>query len=384
MKFIFFGNDWLADNRTSSHHIAKRLATRYPVLYVEVPGLKAPGASTRDLGKIIEKLRMTFQPPQLVAPHFWRMTLPQIPFRRNASLRAINRWLSRLLMRRAMRNFDFRHAIAWFHLPHPGFLAKQLDEQLTVFYCIDDYSNLPDVDSNAIQQMDDKLTAAADIVFAANQSLMDTHRIRDRNVFLSPHGVDAEMFTPSTTSGAKIPEEANRLQRPVIGWWGVIDSRVDVRLLKELALARPDWTILLIGRVATDVSVLRRLPNIVFAGPKPYAELPAWANTIDVCILPYSQSPWLCHASPFKLREYLSAGKPVVSTLFPEARIFASLVHVAADGPRFVHAIEESLAADSAELATLRRKAVGADTWDATVFHALEKVEAEIQSFPRS
>ncbi len=85
MEFIYFGNDWFAENRTSSHHIAKRLGAKFPILYVEVPGLKAPQVNSRDMLKVFEKLRMAFRPPQLVAPHFWRMTLPQIPFRRFAA-----------------------------------------------------------------------------------------------------------------------------------------------------------------------------------------------------------------------------------------------------------------------------------------------------------
>ena len=81
-----------------------------------------------------------------------------------------------MLMRRAIRRLGFNDAVAWFHVPHPGFLAKQLGEKLTVFYCIDEYSKLPDVDTTAVQAMDDELTIAADIVFACNRKLVDTRR----------------------------------------------------------------------------------------------------------------------------------------------------------------------------------------------------------------
>jgi glycosyltransferase involved in cell wall biosynthesis len=380
MKFIHFGNDWFAENRTSSHHIAKRIGARYPMLYVEVPGLKKPKASMRDLRKIVEKLRMTFQSPQLVAPHFWRMTLPQMPLRRFALIRGGNRMLSRFLIRRAIRSLDFNAAIAWFHVPHPGFLAKQLGEKLTVFYCVDDYSRLPGVDEIAVQDMDDTLTATADIVFTCNRRLMETHSQHNGNVHLSPHGVDTEMFALSTSPETEIPEEANELRRPVIGWWGVLDPRVDISILEHLAVARPNWTILLIGRVAVDVSALSRLANVVLVGTKAYTDLPRWAKAINVCILPYAQSFWRERSSPLKLQEYLAAGKPIVSTPFPEARMFGSLVQVVADGPGFVCAIEEALATDTPERAALRQQAVRSNTWDATIENVLEKLEAELRA----
>src|SRR5579864_9031638 len=78
---IYFGNDWFAENRTSSHHIARRLAESFPLLYVETPGLRAPKATSRDLCKLSKILRLAFQSPRKVGPQMWLITLPQIPFR---------------------------------------------------------------------------------------------------------------------------------------------------------------------------------------------------------------------------------------------------------------------------------------------------------------
>ena len=378
MEFIYFGNDWFAENRTSSHHIAKRLGARFPMLYVEVPGLRAPKVNTRDLHKLLKKLRMTFQPPQLVAPHFWRMTLPQIPFRRFAAIRAVNRTFSRILICRAIRRLGFHDAVAWFHVPHPGFLAKQLGEKLTVFYCIDEYSKLPDVDGTAVQAMDDELTAAADIVFTCNQSLLETHRSRNANIHVSPHGVDTELFAQANSPSTQIPEEVKGWSRPIIGFWGLVDQRVDLSILEGIARARPHWTVLLIGHVAVDASALRRMPNVVFAGVKPYAELPNWAKAIDVCILPYTRTSLNTQASPLKLREYLASGKPIIAVPLPEAELLGRVVQIAVDGPGFVRAIEAALAVDTPDLVALRQKAVEGDTWDATVANVLGKLEEEL------
>ncbi len=377
MEFIYFGNDWTAENRTSSHHIAKRLGASFPVLYVEVPGLRAPKANTRDFFKLLKKLRMTFQPPQPIGPHFWRMTLPQIPFRRFAFLRAINRSFSAMLMCRAIRRLGFKDAVAWFHVPHPGFLAKKMGEKLTVFYCIDEYSKLPDVDVTAVQAMDDELTRAADIVFACNQKLVDGHRPLNANVHLSPHGVDTELFGLALSADTEIPEEAKGLSRPIIGFWGLVDRWVDLAILEEIARSRPSWTVLLIGRVAVDVSALKRLPNVVFAGTKSYAQLPNWAKAIDVCLLPFTRTSLMVQSSPLKLREYLAAGKPTVAVPLPESMLLGKALYTAEDGMGFVRAIEEALAENSPELIAYRQKAVEGNTWDATVANALKKIEAE-------
>lgn len=378
MEFIYFGNDWFAENRTSSHHIAKRLGAKFPMLYVEVPGLRAPKANTRDLLKLLKKLRMTFQKPQMVAPHFWRMTLPQIPFRRSAAIRALNRAFSRMLIRSAIRRLGFTEAVAWFHVPHPGFLAKQLGEKLTVFYCIDEYSKLPDVDATAVQNMDDQLTKAADIVFACSQKLVDGHRSLNANVHLSPHGVDTELFALATSPDTQIPEEAKGMSRPIIGFWGLLDRWVDLAILEDIARARPEWTILLIGRVAVDAPALRRMPNVVFAGTKPYSQLPNWAKAMDVCILPFTRTSLMVQSSPLKLREYLAAGKPTVAVPLPETLLLGKTVYTAEDGPGFVRAIDEALAADSPELAAFRQKSVEGNTWDATVTNVLEKLQTEL------
>jgi glycosyltransferase involved in cell wall biosynthesis len=377
MEFIYFGNDWFAENRTSSHHIAKRLGAKFPILYVEVPGLRAPKANARDLRKLFKKLRRAFQPPEMVDPHFWLMTLPQIPFRRIPGITALNRVLSRFLIRRAIRRLGFKNTVAWFHVPHPGFLAKQLGERLTIFYCIDEYSKLPDVDSGAIQAMDDELTAAADIVFVCSQGLLETHQPRNANTYLSPHGVDTELFALATSPETEIPDEMKGASGPIIGFWGLLERWVDLSILEHIARARPDWTILLIGRAAVDVSALKRLPNVILVGTKPYSELPKWAKMIDVCILPFARTSLMLQSNPLKLREYLAAGKPVVSVPLPEVEQFGDLVQTAMDGPGFVRAIEGVLGTDTPELILKRQRAVEGNTWNATVGNVLKKLEAE-------
>jgi glycosyltransferase involved in cell wall biosynthesis len=226
--------------------------------------------------------------------------------------------------------------------------------------------------------MDDELTVAADIVFTCNQSLLEARRSLNANIHVSPHGVDTEVFARANSPDTQIPEEVKGMSRPIIGFWGLIDRWVDLSILEYIARARPDWTILLIGRVAVDVSVLKRMPNVVFAGTKPYSELPKWAKAIDVCILPFTRTSLMMQSSPLKLREYLAAGKPTVAVPLPESKLLGEVVQTAEDGPEFVRVIEEALAANSPELVELRQKSVEGNTWDATVANVVLKLQAEL------
>ena len=122
---------------------------------------------------------------------------------------------------------------------------------------------------------------------------------------------------------------------------------------------------------------LESLPNVVFAGVRPYAELPNWAKAIDVCILPYIQTPLVLQSSPLKLREYLASGKAIVSVPLPETTLLGDAVETAVDGPGFVAAIEAALAADNPELIAVRQRAIEGNTWEAVVAKVLEKIEAE-------
>src|SRR5262245_2217684 len=114
LSIVYFGNDWSAENRTSSHHIAERLAARMPLLYIDSPGLRAPKASGRDFRKIFRKLASALRPPRPIGPHMWHMSTPQIPFRRLPLINSLNRFLGQSLVKRALRRLGFRDLISWF------------------------------------------------------------------------------------------------------------------------------------------------------------------------------------------------------------------------------------------------------------------------------
>ncbi len=373
---IYFGNDWNAENRTSSHHIAARLARRHPLLYVDCPGLRAPKASGRDVKKLLKKLTQAASLPRKVGEQTWHMVLPQFPFRRLPLAPELNRELGALLVRRAARHLGMERPLLWFAVPHPGILLGHLGERSSVYYCIDDYSALPDVDKEQIRALDRRLTEKAKQVFVSAQTLFDAKKGMNANVVYSPHGVDVEHFGRAADPEFPIAEPARSLGHPVIGFFGLIEGWIDLELLHFLAKSRPSWTFLLIGRVAVDVTSLEKLGNVVFPGPQPYDTLPSWARAFDVAIYPGGQNEFVRNANPLKIREYLATGKPVVSVWSREVERFSNVVRIARTQEDFLREIDDALANDTGEAREERLRTVAKMSWDARVDEVMAQVEA--------
>ena len=374
LGIVYFGNDWHAENRTSSHHIATRLAQSMPVLYVDSPGMRAPNASGRDFKRALRKITAALRPPERISATLWHCTVPQLPFRRIPGVDAFNRVFGQWAVRRALRSTGITRRISWFVVPHPGFMAKRLGEEMCVFYCIDDYAAHPGVDTALIAQRDEDLSRKADVLFVAPPALVEAKRALNPATFFSPHGVDAALFGMAQDPATEIPAPARSLGTPVIGYIGSVHEWIDLELIAWLAMQRPHWSFLLVGHAAADVSTLRALPNVHLVGTQPYTTLPAWAKSFDAAIIPYRLNRQVANANPLKLREYLATGKPIVSVRNPEIEKFSGLVHIADDRDGFLSALDDAIANDDPAAAAQRMAAVADQTWDARVTAILDTV----------
>jgi glycosyltransferase involved in cell wall biosynthesis len=380
---IYFGNDWSAENRTSSHHVAEHLARRTSVLYVDAPGLRAPKASIRDFRKMRRVLASAVRPPRRVADRIWHMSVPQIPFRRLPLVRRVNTLLGRWLVTRAIARLGLRRTISWFAVPHPGLLANAFGETAVVYYCIDDYAALPDVDVSVVAGLDAHLTHCADQVFVASSRMFRAKASRQSSIALARHGVDVNLFRTAADPRLPIAPGAWALPRPIVGFYGLIEDWIDLDLIADLAERRPAWTFLMIGRLAVDAGRAGKLANVVFAGSQPYRDLPRWAKAFDVAIAPYRLTRQVVNAAPLKLREYLAAGRPVVTVPTPDTERLGDLVHLASGCDQFLDAIDTALGEDSDADRARRMDAMAAMSWDARVGEVVEIVERRIRQKTR-
>jgi glycosyltransferase involved in cell wall biosynthesis len=377
--FLYFGNDWGAENRTSSHHIARWLAKRHQVYYVECPGMRAPNASGRDLKKIITKLWRSLRGARQVEKGIKVRTLLQLPFHRFAVVRWLNRLLVTAALRWTMWREGVRNPIAWFTVPHLSGIVGRLNERLSVYYCTDDYATFPNVDPQAVRAMDDEVTRKADVVFATAETLRDRKLPVNEQTHFSPHGVDVELFARAQDAGTAVPADTAGLPGPVIGFFGLIEEWIDLELIDYLAEQRPGWTFLFIGRVAVGEARLPRRPNVHFIGKRPYESLPAYGKQFDVAVIPFRRTEVILHANPLKLREYLAMGKPIVTVSTPEIDRYADVVELAHSREEFLAKLDVVVARPESAADACRRMArVANESWDARLGRVLEIVEQSL------
>lgn len=370
---FYFGNDWSADNKTSSHHIANRLMRDHNLIYVECPGLRAPQGTKRDIKKIFSKTFKALRGPRLIGTNSFVYTLFQLPFHKYRFVRYLNGLIIQFSLWLLSKALNAQRPILWFVIPHLSSVLGKLNESLRVYYCIDDYSSLPGVDKSMIQQMDEEMTKKSDIVFVASEPLLSQKQHCGNKVVLSRHGVDFKHFNQAFHSADDLPDEIAHIKSPVVGFFGLIESWVDLNLVKFIAESKPEWNVLMIGRVAVSTNPCEELPNVYFVGSKPYNILPTYAQVFDVAIIPRKKNEFTRNCNPLKLREYLAMGHPVVSMRSPEIEEFSDVVQIADDYEDFLKKIEFLLQNDTSKNAEQRIARVRGLSWE-NRFEAIAKI----------
>jgi glycosyltransferase involved in cell wall biosynthesis len=379
LPILYFGNDWDAENRTSSHHLAHRLSRAHDLYYFECPGMRAPNGSGRDLMKIVRKLGRFLRGPRQVLPGLKVQTLLQIPLHRFALVRWLNAKLMVSTVRWVMWRQRIRRPITWFLIPHVAALVGRLDERLSVYYCTDSHASLPNVDVQAIAAMDEMLTRKADIVFVASKTLLQDKLALNPNTYHSPHGVDVDHFGRAQLPG-DAPPDIRHLGHPLVGFFGLIEHWIDLDLVAFLAVQRPEWNFLMIGRVAVPSEKIPRLPNLHFIGQRPYERLPDFGRQFDAAIIPYRLNQQVFHANPLKLREYLAMGKPVVSVRTPETEQYGDVIEIADGQDAFLKSLDRVIQQrETPETIQRRSLRVAPFSWDARVRQILRIVEREAE-----
>ncbi len=235
--------------------------------------------------------------------------------------------------------------ILWYYTPQALPFSAHLTYPRVVYDCMDELSAFLGADQ-LLPILERELLARASVVFTGGFSLYEAKRQYHRNVHSFPSGVDIAHFHPARHD---LPEPLDQrpIPHPRLGFYGVIDERMDQTLLAQLAVLRPDWQIVLVGPVVkVDPAALPRAPNIHYLGGKQYSELPAYLSGWDVALMPFACNDATRFISPTKTPEYLAGGKPVVSTPITDVvRSYGDAVgvQIAGSAPAFVAAIEHAL-----------------------------------------
>jgi UDP-galactopyranose mutase len=245
---------------------------------------------------------------------------------------------------------ESRLPIAWYYTPMMLPFSRHIDAEVIVYDCMDELSAFRFAPKTLLD-LERELLDLADLVFTGGQSLYEAKRGRHPSVHCFPSSVDQVHFA---TARGILPTPADQVisDGSVLGYYGVIDERIDLNLIAELARLRPQWQIAMIGPIVKiDVSDLPQAPNIHYLGGKTYDQLPAYLNGWDVTLMPFAINEATRFISPTKTPEYLAGGLPVVST--PVKDVVAGFgdlarVHIADTPEAFVAGCEAAIAQSAA------------------------------------
>lgn len=353
---------------TSCNHVLRELARTRRVLWLNSVATRTPKLSSgRDMGKLGRKLKEFWKGPVNVENGLWVFTPLVLPLPHNPLARRLNRRILQATVRMLRLRLGIADFQLWAFIPNVADYVGALGESLAVYYCVDEYSMFSNIDADPILAAEKALLQRVDCVFAVTSALADRKRLHNPNTHLSPHGVDHATFARALEPDLPVPADLAALPRPVVGFYGTIQDWVDLELIAHLARSHPEWSLVLIGPVLVDVAVVANLPNVHLLGRRPHQDLPAYCKGFDVGLIPYRMIDRMPFVNPIKLREYLSAGLPVVSTAVPEVRRYPEWCSVGEDHDGVRLAIEKALREDTPEQRTLRSRTMVSETWQARV-----------------
>ena len=372
---VCFSNDWDGDP-LSKMHAMKILARENRILWVNSIGNRRPTASAYDVKRVFKKVRGAVDGLRERHPNIFVLTPLAIPFYGSELIRAANGALLRAQVKHAMEKLGFNDVISWSFLPSSAPVSGTLGEELVVYHCVDEFSAFSDAPAQQIRELERRLMAKADVVICSSEKLRKDKERMNPNAYLVQHGVDLEHFAKAFDPNTTIADEVKHLPGPIIGFWGLIADWVDLRLIRHVADAFSGGSVVLLGSSTTDLSALSGARNIHVVGRKPYADLPRYAKAFDVALMPFKVNELTLAANPLKVREYLAAGLPVVSTAIPEV-VRLGLCRIGTDADSTVREIAAAIAAGPGP-SEVRAAQVRSEGWEARVAEMQEIVAAAL------
>jgi glycosyltransferase involved in cell wall biosynthesis len=331
-------------------HLLSRCAKRQRVFFIEEP-ICDDGPARFDV---------------VVRSSGVRVVVPRLPagLDPDAGERAL-----RVLLDELIRRCRIESHVAWYYTPMALGFTRHLRPLATIYDCMDELTGFLGAPTR-LREREAELFERADLVFTGGHSLYRAKRDRHPAVYPFPSSIDAEHFNKARTNRQE-PEDQAELARPRIGYFGVIDERIDLELIAAIAELRPNWQIVMIGPVVKISSDrLPRRPNIHYLGKRPYAELPDYIAGWDVAFMPFARNDATRYISPTKTPEYLAAGRPVVSTSIDDViRPYGirGLVQIADAPADFVAAVEAELTRrDRGRWLAQVDELLAGNSWDST------------------
>lgn len=368
-SIVYFSpSDWWF-GKTDWTHLTIEFSKHSKVLFINtispsLPSIKSANFLRRLKRKLPSLLRIFRKP----LPNIYVFTPFVLPFSKYKLLQKINALFLPIQLRTLMFLLGFNKTIFWVSNLAAAPLLKRLKYELLVYSCTDKFDATRYVKAKKQMSLfDEMLVQQADIILCVSRALYRYYKQRAGNVvhYLS-HAVDFNHFNNAYLNASLPPAEMQTIPKPIIGYYGSLTDSNDLEILFYCAQRRPEWSFVLIGKITGgDFRKIQQLPNVYMPGYKRYEELPRYAVCFDVCLLFWKITEWIKFCSPYKTKEYLAMGKPVVSVPIPEImEEFSDIISVAKTKEEFLNAIEDVLNNDTQEKQEARISKVREFTWE--------------------
>lgn len=277
-------------------HLLSRFGRDMNVYFFEEPLFDSDQEDYLDISAKGEKLRV-------ITPHLCKHKTE-----RRLTVSAITTLLGCFLKNSVLEDWTF-----WYYTPMALEFSEKFKAKLTIYDCMDELSAFKFAPKE-LPALEKRLMNRADLVFTGGHSLYEAKKDQHNNIFPFPSSIEKEHFGKARKQ-CREPQDQAYINGPKIGFYGVIDERFDIELIRGIAEQRPDWQLMLIGPIVKiDEATLPEFPNIHYLGQRSYEELPAYLSGWDVALIPFLLNDSTRYISPTKTPEYLAAGIPVVST----------------------------------------------------------------------
>ena len=308
-----------------------------------------------------------------------RVLVPRLPVGNDA---ADSQRVQRELLQNYIAELNVDDLVLWYYTPMALGITEGLRARLVIYDCMDELSAFRGAPPELIEH-ERSLLQQADLVFTGGYSLWEAKRAHHDSVHAFPSSVDIAHFSAARSIQTE-PRDQQDIPHPRLGFYGVIDERLDIELIVRLAHLRPQWHIVLVGPVVKiEPDSLPQRHNVHYLGGKTYDELPGYLAGWDVAIMPFALNESTRFISPTKTPEFLAGGCPVVSTPIKDVvRTYGdtSVVSIAYSPEEFAAAVENALitAGDRAHFYAAADAVLGDMSWDQTWALMMEKIECAI------
>lgn len=355
--------------------LLSRFAAKSPVLFVEEPLFVEDGPAD---GRLVVSEPL----PDVVR------VVPRLPARLSGgydeAIAAVRTLLVHALAGDAPLGATFQSAVQWFYTPMPApAMIGALGERGVVYDCMDELAQFRFAPPELLPR-ERFLLEHANVVFTGGYKLYRSKARHHDNVHFFGCGVELEHFATARRADTPAPADVRDLPHPIVGYYGVIDERLDYDLIARMAAAHEDWSIVMVGPVVkVDPASLPSAKNIHWLGQKDYAELPDYAKTFDVCLMPFALNEATEYINPTKTLEYMAAGKPIVSTAVADVvRNFAPIVRVGRSADEFIALTRAAVEHPDADSIAAGLAKARASSWGAIVDNMWSLIARAVDTSP--